>query len=60
MVEVIRFPKKCPHCKQPMQLWRAMLECVNYHCLFVARQTKEMRTVAGVLYPATPYRFGGS
>lgn len=57
MVEVIRFPKKCPHCKivltQVKKMRTQWLECKNGECPFL--ESQEPRFLMGYRLEDGPY-----
>jgi len=60
-VEVVQFPKPCPHCSMTMQeikqMYTSWLECYNPGCLYLTTQTLEKFKVDGVEIEDVPVAF---
>ncbi len=58
MVEIIHFPKLCPHCKQMLfrveKMSMAWSECRNVNCSFFTSQVTAHRIIAGVTIEEEP------
>lgn len=61
MVDVVNFPKKCPHCSVILQYIRKMhcswLECANAACVFITSQTPTKMVVRSVTLESEPFPY---